>query len=179
MSAVALGRQASRNRLLSRGRSEDTTVGQQRYGVLSIGAQTFVGGKDKRFVPIDGKPQSSPELLASQRILEGRTCSGEAEIGERRVGSQRRAKRKRIAGVQSIIAEEAEEPAVHGVGARLGHNVDGSATGPTQLGGVVAAVNLKFLHCILAQGQADTAGVIVGFAAVHGYAVTSSVAAIE
>ena len=65
------------------------------------------------------------------------------------------------------------------VGARFSDNVDGSATCTTEIGGIVAAIDLEFLHGILTYVQTDSACIIVRLAPVDGDAVASAVASIK
>ncbi len=68
---------------------------------------------------------------------------------------------------------------MHSVGAALAHDVDAGAAGAAQVSAVVCAVDLEFLHCVLAQREANAAGVVVGFTAVHGHAVAPAVAPVK
>src|SRR5579871_3784719 len=84
-----------------------------------------------------------------------------------------------VAGIQSIIAEEAVQTAMHAVGARLGDNVNRGAAGPAQFSRVIAAVDLKFLYRILAQVGTYPAAVVIGFASIHRHIVAPAIASIE
>ena len=77
------------------------------------------------------------------------------------------------------LRKKANRPAVQGVGAGLGDDVDGSAAGPTQLSGIVAAVDLELLHRVLADIQTHTTGLVVRLATVYGHAIAAPVAAIK
>src|ERR1700733_15507791 len=82
-------------------------------------------------------------------------------------------------GIHCTIQEKSVDAAMHVVRTRFAHNVDGSACGRSQVGGIVAAVDLEFLHCVLADGRAHAAGIIAGLTAVHGNVVPSSIASVE
>ena len=66
---------------------------------------------------------------------------------------------ERILGVHGIVAEKTIERAMHIVGAGFGHYVDGRTGGCAQVGGVVAAIDLEFLHIVLAYRQAHAAAI--------------------
>jgi hypothetical protein len=68
---------------------------------------------------------------------------------------------------------------VHIVGAGLGHNIDRSAGGGTQIRSVIAAIDLEFLHIVLAYRQAHAAAIARGLAAIDGYAVSPAIAAVK
>ena len=128
---------------------------------------------------LDGEADCAAELLTIKRILDRLAlCIGRGRI-ERHSRLQRLTKRKWVAGIHRIITEKAVETAMHVVGAGFRHNVDGCATGPTEFGGIVAAVDLEFLHRILAQGQAHAALIVIGFATVHGHAVSPAIASVK
>ncbi len=63
------------------------------------------------------------------------------------------------------------DAAVNIVGARLGHNIDGSTGGSPKIRTVVTAIDLKFLHIILADRQPHATAIARGLAAVDRYAV--------
>ena len=68
---------------------------------------------------------------------------------------------------------------MHLVGAGLGDDVDHPAAGPAVFRRVVAAVDLELLHRILAQCEADAAGIVIRFRPIHGDAVSAPIAAVE
>src|SRR5215472_12918618 len=86
---------------------------------------------------------------------------------------------KGIGGIKRIIAEIAEEGAVRIIAAGFGDDVDRCTAGAAEVGSVITAVDLKFLHSVLAHVEAHAAGIIVDFAAVNGNAVAAAIAAIE
>src|ERR1035441_76751 len=98
-------------------------------------------GNCEGFVFLDGEADCAAELLTIKRILDRLAlCIGRGRI-ERHSRLQRLTKRKWVAGIHRIITEKAVETAMHVVGAGFRHNVDGCATGPTEFGGIVAAVD--------------------------------------
>src|SRR5208282_887690 len=101
------------------------------------------------------------------------------EIRVGRIGSEGRTESKWISGVHGIVAEKTIESAVRSVGARLGDNVDGRAGGCSQVGAVIAAIDLKFLYVVLAYGKANAAAIARGLATVDGDAVAAAIAAVE
>src|ERR1700691_3064200 len=91
--------------------------------------------------------QRCAELLTAQRIFDRRPLGGQRKgLSHGQSGTES----ERASCIQRIVAKVTEKSAVHFVGARLGHNVDGGPAGPAQLGGIVATVDLEFLHRVLA-----------------------------
>ena len=86
---------------------------------------------------------------------------------------------KGVGGVQGIVAEKSIDTSVDQVCACFGDDIDGRAARATQFRGIVAAVDLKLLDCFLAQGQADTTRIVVGFAAIDRDAVAAAVATVK
>ena len=65
------------------------------------------------------------------------------------------------------------------VGARLRHNVDGGPARSSHVRAIIAAVDLEFLHRVLAQRQAHAPFIVVGLPSIHRHAVAPAVAAVE
>jgi len=65
------------------------------------------------------------------------------------------------------------------VGARLGHNIDGSSGSSPKVRAVVAAINLKLLHRVLANRKALASAIAGRLTTVDRYAVSSAIAAVE
>ena len=108
----------------------------------------------------DGEADVAAVLLAAERILDGSADGSGVEIGEGRDHCARaELKANGSRASMRIVAEKAIDRAMHVVGAGLGDNVDGSAGGSAQVGGVVTAIDLEFLHIILVDGQANAAAV--------------------
>src|SRR5205807_9536329 len=105
-------------------------------------------------VLLKGEAQRAAELIALQSVF-GRSALGGG--GKRAARSQGLGDRKRIACIQGVVAEKAVQAAVQIVGAGFGNDVDGGAAGRAQFSRVVAAVDLEFLHRILAEGEPDPA----------------------
>ena len=164
---------------MNRLRPEDAGIGEQRHRILRVLQHTFAGDEAKSLVFDDGKPKGSAVLVAAETIL-GRLAG---DIGLRGIeglpGRQRRSEGKRIAGVQSVVAEEAKSGSMQRIGAALGDDIHRGAVGAAQFRAIVAAVDLELLHCVLAHGEAHAAGFIIGFAAIYGNAVAAAVAAVE
>jgi len=68
---------------------------------------------------------------------------------------------------------------MHVVRAGFGNDVDARASRSAQIGGVVAAIHLEFLHRVLAQGEAHATGIVVGFTTVDGHAVSPAIASVK
>ena len=68
---------------------------------------------------------------------------------------------------------------MHCVAAGLGDYIDGCAGRRSEVRAVVAAIDLEFLHIVLADGQAHATTIARGFAPVHGYAISPAIAAVE
>src|SRR5262249_14333627 len=130
-------------------------------------------------VLVEGEAHAAAELLTVESVL----GSVPLKIGLRRIehlpGLQRLSESKRVARIHGIVTEEGIEAAMQIVGSRLADDVDTGSAGASQLSRVIAAVDLELLHSILAQCEARSAGIIVGFAAIHGHAVATAVASIE
>ncbi len=84
-----------------------------------------------------------------------------------------------VAGLDVAVAEEAEEVAVEPVAAAAGDDVDGAAAGPAEFGRGGVAVDLELLDGLLADAEADAAGVDVVLDSVDEEAVAAAVAAAE
>src|SRR5579872_4523780 len=118
-------------------------------------------------------------LIAAECVLYRLAEGGEVEIAEGWIKRKCRVESEWVASVEGIIAEEAIERSVDIVGAGFRDDVDGRAACAAEIGGVVAAIHLKFLDGILADREANTARVVERLAAVDGYAVPAAIAAIE
>lgn len=81
--------------------------------------------------------------------------------------------------IERTVAEKSEQAAMKGVGSGFGDNVDRRAAGSAQLRRVVVAVDLKLVDRILADRKAHAAGIVIGLAAVYGYAAAPAVAAVD
>ena len=163
----------------ARRRTKNIGIREQRNCVLRILQQAFKANEEKCFIFPNRQTHRSTKLLASQRILNRRTERIRIGRIEGLAGLQCLGEGKRILSVHGIVAEKTIETAVKVVSAGLGHNIDGSAGGPAEVRAVVAAIDLKFLHCVLAHGQAHAAAVSRGLSTVDRYAVAATVAAVE
>src|SRR5258708_25898533 len=65
------------------------------------------------------------------------------------------------------------------VSARFRHNVKGSAARGTQILPIIAAVHLKLVEGIVAQGQPHAAAIAAGLTSIHGDAVSPAVTSVE
>src|SRR5262249_25782057 len=149
------GGKAVENSVLRDGGFENGGICQDRYRGGLIADQALQAGKQERAVLPQRCSQAAAELLA----FRGRLGADEAAIMED-AG-------ERVAGIQAVMAEKTKQGAVHPVGAGAGDDVDDAAAGAAQLGRVVAAVDLEFLHGLLTDGRANTAEAVVDLASVY------------
>src|SRR5258708_34700442 len=123
---------------------------QQRDGILSVLAVAFEREEHEGLVLDPGKAKCQTILLAAQSVL-GRSRKA---VGQRRIESLARlprlAESERIPRIESIVAEETIEAAMDIVGPSLGNDIDRRAGRAAEISAVVAAVDLEFLHRILA-----------------------------
>src|SRR5262249_13360002 len=137
------------------------------------------GNKAEGLVLGDGKTKAAAKLLTGQGVFGGRA----GDIGRPRnkglTGRKCLCDGKGVARVHGIVTEVSEQRAMHVVGSALGDNIEGTSAGAAQVSTVVGAVDLELLPCILAQGKAHAAGVVVGLTAVHSHAVATAVATIK
>ena len=129
---------------------ENIRVRQQRNRILRVLPQAFERGEQEGPVFANGEAYGPAELLATQRILDWLPLSVGIRWIEHIAWLQRLTGGKGIADIHSIIAEEAIETSSHLVCAGLGDDVDGRAACSTQLRRIIAAIDLKLLHGILA-----------------------------
>src|SRR5260370_35734900 len=78
-----------------------------------------------------------------------------------------------------MVREKVGETGVQAGGAWRGDDVDGCAARAPEFSCIIAPINLEFLHAILAEVRADSAGIIIELTTIHGNAVSSAIAAIE
>src|SRR5260370_8261192 len=72
---------------------------------------------------------------------------------------------ERVSGVHGIIAEISVEAAVQFIGAGFRDDVDRCATRSTEISRIIAAVDLKLLHRILAHRETHTPAIVITFSA--------------
>ena len=152
--------------LIGRG-AEDRGVGEQADDRGFVADQAFEGGEEESAVAADGSAKIGAELFAARGWLDAGEGIAFEHAGEG------------VAGIERLITEIAEEPAVQLIGAGAGNDVDDTAGGAAKLGGIVAAVDLEFLDRVLADILADAAGGIVHLAAIHRDGVATAVGTIE
>ena len=159
--------QGIEDRILGRSRLKDGQIGEHRHAGRLASPELLVGGEKEGPVLHDGPAQRSAELLPAGRRLDAR----DPVVLEH--------DRKRVAGVQALMAEEAKGGAVEIVAARLGYDIDHAATCAAELGRVGGAIDLKFLDGLLADSGAHATAGVVRLAAVDGDAVAAAVASVE
>ena len=158
---------------------EDAGVSQQRNRVLRIAQKTFKGTVQERLVLGDGETDCAAKLLAREAVFYVLALNVWRRRIERLPGRERLADGERIGCIQGIVTEIAKEAAMNIIASGFGDDVDGRAAGAAEVRSVIAAVDLEFLHGILAHVQADAASIVIYFAAVHGNAVAAAIASVE
>src|SRR5215472_6873963 len=143
--------------------------------------QAFSRKEQERLFLLRGKAQGGAELLAIETVLSRLAHCVEGEAGGRSqlAGLQSVGRREGIASIHGVVAEKSINGAVQGIGSRLAYDVDGSAAGRAQLAVVVGAVDLEFLHRVLAKVHQHGAGIAVELPSIHGDIVPTPVASVE
>src|SRR5579863_5575381 len=82
---------------------------------------------------------------------------------------------KRVGSIHRVIAEISEKTAVQLVCAGFGDDINRGPARTAEFSRIVATVDLKLLHGVLAQGETHSARVVIGFSAVHRDAIASAI----